>query len=149
MTVLLPPVDWNENAEALAARAAAAAPPRAARVLLVEDEMAVRELLEEMLARHGFDVASAETAEQAALIASERDFDVLLTDIDLPGMNGAQLSASLHERLPHLAVVLMSGYPEDGALEQAHPDERRVLLRKPFSTQDLVARLRAALSGRG
>jgi CheY-like chemotaxis protein len=73
---------------------------------------------------------------------------MLLTDIDLPGMNGAQLSAALHERHPTLAVVLMSGYPEDGALEQARPDERRVLLRKPFSTQQLVARLREALMPR-
>jgi two-component system cell cycle sensor histidine kinase/response regulator CckA len=149
MTILLPPAEWHEDAEALAAgAAAAAAPSRRARVLLVEDEMAVRELLEEMLERSGFDVASAETGEQATLIASEQAFDVLLTDIDLPGMNGAQLSATLHRQLPHLAVVLMSGYPEDGALEQAHPEERRVLLRKPFSTQQLVARLREALSFR-
>ena len=42
----------------------------------------------------------------------------------------------------------MSGYPEDGALDQARPDERRVLLRKPFSTQQLVARLREALARR-
>jgi PAS domain S-box-containing protein len=144
LTILLPPMDGHEGAVARAARAAVS-PAGRARVLLVEDEMAVRELLEEMLERNGFDVASAETGEQAALIASEQPFDLLLTDIDLPGMNGAQLSAALHERHPGLAVVLMSGYPEDGALEQARPDERRVLLRKPFSTQQLVARLREAL----
>ena len=149
LTILLPPMDGHEGAEARAARAAAATPARRARVLLVEDEMAVRELLEEMLERNGFDVSSAETGEQAALIASEHAFDLLLTDIDLPGMNGAQLSAALHERHPTLAVVLMSGYPEDGALEQARPDERRVLLRKPFSTQQLVARLREALMPQG
>ena len=108
--------------------------------------MAVRELLEEMLERNGFDVESAETGEQAALIASEQPFDLLLTDIDLPGMNGAQLSAALHERRPALAVVLMSGYPEDGALDEARPDERRVLLRKPFSTRQLVDHLRTALA---
>jgi two-component system cell cycle sensor histidine kinase/response regulator CckA len=149
LTILMPPVD-SQDAEALSARAVVPLSPASrVRVLLVEDEMAVRELLEEMLARNGFDVASAETGEQALLIASERSFDLLLTDIDLPGMNGAQLSASLHERFPTLAVVLMSGYPEDGALEQARPDERRVLLRKPFSTQQLAARLREALVRRG
>jgi CheY-like chemotaxis protein len=149
LTILLPPVESREGAGALAARQAATTVPRALRVLLVEDEMAVRELLEEMLERNGYEVASAETGEQAELLASEQTFDLLLTDIDLPGMNGAQLSAALHERFPGLAVVLMSGYPEDGALAQARPDERRVLLRKPFSTPQLVARLREALARAG
>jgi len=146
LTVLLPPVVGHQDAEARAVRALARPAARRARVLLVEDEMAVRELLEEMLERNGFDVESAETGEQAALIASEQPFDLLLTDIDLPGMNGAQLSAALHERRPALAVVLMSGYPEDGALDEARPDERRVLLRKPFSTRQLVDHLRTALA---
>jgi len=146
LTILLPPVDWQQGAPAPVTKSApAAAPSRRARILLVEDEMAVRELLEEVLGAYGFDVASAETGEQAALIAAHDVFDLLLTDIDLPGMNGAQLAASLREQAPDLAVLMMSGFPEDGVLEQARPDDRRILLRKPFTTAQLIARVRETL----
>jgi CheY-like chemotaxis protein len=147
LTILLPPVDWHQAASATAARTAPPAiPARPARILLVEDEMAVRELLEEALASQGFEVSSAETGEQAALLAAHETFDLLLTDIDLPGMNGAQLAASLRERTPELSVLMMSGFPEDGVLEQARPNDRRILLRKPFTTAQLISRIRETLS---
>ena len=52
--------------------------------------MAVRELLADLLAAHGFEVSAAETAEQAEAQAAHESFDLLLSDIDLPGMSGAR-----------------------------------------------------------
>jgi two-component system, cell cycle sensor histidine kinase and response regulator CckA len=147
VTVLLPslgsPGDASRDGAASAPDSSLARRPR---VLLVEDEMAVRELLVEMLSRSGFDVAAAATGEQAVLMAADQTFDLLLTDINLPGMNGAQLVTTLREQFPRLPVVMMSGYPEDSVLGAAHPDDRRVLLRKPFSRAQLVARLRETLA---
>jgi DNA-binding response OmpR family regulator len=57
--------------------------------------MAVREMLTDGLTQRGFEVMPCETAEQAELRARDEAFDLLLTDIDLPGQNGAELAASL------------------------------------------------------
>jgi two-component system, cell cycle sensor histidine kinase and response regulator CckA len=147
VTVLLPSLaDAQDAARPGGAAAADGALTRRPRILLVEDEMAVRELLVEMMSRSGFDVAAAGTGEQAVLMAADEPFDLLLTDINLPGMNGAQLVTALRDQFPRLPVVLMSGYPEDSVLGEARPDDRRVLLRKPFSRAQLVARLRETLA---
>jgi DNA-binding response OmpR family regulator len=108
--------------------------------------MAVRELLTDVLTSHGFDVSPAETAEQAELKASDCPFDLLLSDIDLPGMSGARLARSLSTRFPGISVILMSGYPDDGEIAEARLDDSTMLLRKPFSTTALVERIRLALA---
>jgi two-component system cell cycle sensor histidine kinase/response regulator CckA len=116
------------------------------RILLVEDDMGVRELLDDVLTAHGFAVSAAETAEQAELQAANHAFDLLLSDIDLPGMSGARLAASLSARLPAMQIVLMSGYPDDGEIAQARLEGRAILLKKPFSTTALVDRIRQVLA---
>jgi two-component system cell cycle sensor histidine kinase/response regulator CckA len=146
VTILLPPLETRDENGRSSPQAARADLPERPRILLVEDEMAVREMLADGLAMHGFDVVSAETAEQAELLAREQTFDLLLSDIDLPGQNGAELAASLRNRFPDLAIVLMSGYPDDGAIAAAGLDGQAVL-RKPFSLANLVSRIRDTLSG--
>jgi two-component system cell cycle sensor histidine kinase/response regulator CckA len=146
VTILLPPLTAREAGAGRPAPAPARpAVPERPRVLLVEDEMAVREMLADGLAQQGFDVLPAETAEQAGLLARDQPFDLLLTDIDLPGQNGAELASSLRARFPQLAVVLMSGYPDDGAITEAGLNDE-ALLRKPFSMAQLVARMREVLA---
>lgn len=81
----------------------------------------------------------------AELSAGDQSFDLLLTDIDLPGQNGAELASSLRARYPKLAIVLMSGYPDDGTINEAGLNEEAVL-RKPFSTAHLIGKIRDALS---
>jgi len=126
VTILLPAADAPPDAagpvrEAESPRSVGHPP----RILLVEDDMAVREMLADMLLAHGFDVASAETAEQAQLLASEASFDVLLSDIDLPGMSGARLAAALSGRLPDLQIILMSAIPTMARLRRRDWRERR------------------------
>ena len=145
VTILLPPLAVRDESARSGPRGSRSQLPARPRVLLVEDEMAVREMLTDGLGLHGFEVTPAETAEQAELLARDRPFDLLLTDIDLPGQNGADLAASLRARFPHLAVVLMSGYPDDGAIAAAGL-EGEAVLRKPFSLSQLVTRLRESLS---
>jgi two-component system, cell cycle sensor histidine kinase and response regulator CckA len=145
MTLLFPP------SRSLAIKAAPAtrpiAPPaaRRPRVLLVEDDAGVRDLLADLLVAHGYDVHAFETAEEAAGYALAQPVDLLLSDIDLPGMNGATLAASLRARQPGVAILLMSGYPDDGAIAAAGFTEPPPLLSKPYSMTTLLARVRDAL----
>jgi two-component system cell cycle sensor histidine kinase/response regulator CckA len=144
VTILLPPFAAREEASGRHITAGTRHLPERPRVLLVEDEMSVREMLVDLLSQRGFDVTPAETAEQAVLRTADQAFDLLLTDIDLPGQNGADLAASLRERFPDLAIVMMSGYPDDRAIGEAGLTSE-MLLRKPFTTAHLVASLRRAL----
>jgi hypothetical protein len=86
------------------------------RVLLVEDEAVVRAIVERTLVRAGYQVVVATSAEEA-LELTERDgrFELLVTDIVMPGMNGWQLGKRLRSRWPGLRVLYISGYTEDAA----------------------------------
>lgn len=144
VTILLPPFAAREEGTGAHPLGGARPLPERPRVLLVEDEMAVREMLADLLTQRGFDVTAAETAEQAVLRTADQSFDLLLTDIDLPGQNGADLAAALRQRFSDLAIVMMSGYPDDRAIGEAGLTGE-ILLRKPFTTAHLVASLRRAL----
>jgi CheY-like chemotaxis protein len=86
------------------------------RVLLVEDEPAARESLLEMLVLLGYRAIGVDSGEEAGLLPAEPGFDVLLTDLMLPGVHGVDLAVGLKERWPALKVIVMSGYAEDEAL---------------------------------
>ncbi len=115
----------------------------AQRVLLVEDEPAVRRVAQRMLERSGYAVIEAENADQA-LEAWEKaggDFDILLTDLLMPGsMNGRALAEVLASRSPRLRVCLMSGHdPEVLARKSGQPGPMRPHLMKPFTRDSLIA----------
>jgi two-component system, cell cycle sensor histidine kinase and response regulator CckA len=117
-------------------------------VLLVEDDAAVRGFARTVLQRHGYRVQEAESSEAALarLAADTRGVDLLLTDLILTGMNGAELARSLGERQPSLRVLFMSGYG-DAAPDEALPEAADVLV-KPFTAHTLLARVRRALDAR-
>jgi DNA-binding NtrC family response regulator len=127
-------------------RPAEAASGRTPLVLLVEDEIAVRELLTETLQHSGFDVIAAESAEDALSGPADRSIDVLVADVDLPGMSGPALAVELRKRAPRLGVILMSGFGGDVMPDDAAEQDRLTLLRKPFSSAALIARVREMAS---
>jgi len=107
------------------------APPR--RVLLVEDEVVLRLSVSDMLVRLGCSVAGVGSAEQALeLLARDVSFDLLLTDLGLPGMSGEELAAEVHRRFPKLPVVIASGYGRPNAQVDGHQ-----FITKPYSALDL------------
>jgi DNA-binding NtrC family response regulator len=83
-------------------------------VLIVEDEAPVRALLLEVLSTHHPCVA-VETAEEALVLLSKQKFDVLLTDISLPGMSGVQLVRRVYDLHPNVCVIVMSGAPVEAS----------------------------------
>ena len=143
-TILLPRVfEAQEPAAAVVPHQSPATSSRGT-VLLVEDEGAVREATKRMLRKFGFTVIEAKHG-QDALLLWEREgkaVDVVLTDVVMPTMGGAELARLLREQRPNLRVVFMSGYTQ-GTLELSTMDEAATrFLPKPFTADQLVGTLR-------
>jgi len=120
-------------------------PGRGERVLLVEDEAATREGLREMLRMLGYDVTAVDSGEAAGLLPRDPPFQLLLTDVMLPGAPGTDLARGLKERWPALRVLLISGYTEDEA-RRLHPSlSSGRFLEKPFDMATLAQEVRLAL----
>jgi two-component system cell cycle sensor histidine kinase/response regulator CckA len=145
-TVLLP-----QAAEAVSATAAPAVvenmTPMHGTILLVEDEAAVRDATRRMLGRHGFTVIEAANGVDAMDIweRQNQSIDIVLTDVVMPSMGGADLVRSLRQRRPNIRVVFMSGYTQ-GALDISEIDESTTrFLNKPFTYDQLLETLQALL----
>jgi CheY-like chemotaxis protein len=117
-----------------------------ARILVVEDDDAVRSLVRKLLTRAGFvveDVASAEAA--LAFLDQRTDIDLLMTDLVLPGASGRSLVEELRESRPDLRVLVTSGYADDSP---GHPGDLASdipFIQKPFSSGALIAAIESAL----
>jgi CheY-like chemotaxis protein len=112
----------------------------AIRVLMAEDEALAAEVLEEALAAAGFAILCAEDGQAALELAEGHGFDVLLTDLRMPRMDGRELIRRLRHRFPNLPVVVMTGYDPGGndvALQAGDGPLR--LLAKPLLLSDVVA----------
>jgi CheY-like chemotaxis protein len=107
-------------------------PEKQKRVLVVDDQEAVRELVEALLKHFGHLVETAGSGEEALGKLEHHQFDVVFTDFLMPGMNGDELAREIKKRRPHLPVVLITGHQ----FETVSPDISLVL-EKPFSRDDL------------
>jgi two-component system cell cycle sensor histidine kinase/response regulator CckA len=119
-------------------------------VLLVDDEESIRSTVRRVLSRAGYRVIVAADAGAAEAIweAEAASIAVLLTDLELGGVDGAALAARFRAARPDLAVIVTSGYGAD-QVRAAHdlPPEAR-FLPKPFTTAELLEALRPLLPGR-
>jgi signal transduction histidine kinase/ActR/RegA family two-component response regulator len=136
-----------EAAEALLPARSGTGDSAAPHALLVDDEALVRQALAAELAAHGWRVEQADSGAAAlrALEAAGRPFDLLVTDLAMPAMNGLQLLREARQRHPGLPGVLLTGLVGDGAAAHAALAEAVrggpfELLRKPFDVSELVAR---------
>ena len=115
------------------------------RVLLVEDEDTVRNVVARLLHKLGYSVSSAADAEEAiALFDEGADFDLVVTDIVMPGLSGIEMSEVLNTRFPDLRFLFISGYTsrELGTAPTAPPEP---FLPKPFTMHELAEEVRKAL----
>ncbi|MBG0565024.1 hybrid sensor histidine kinase/response regulator [Actinoplanes aureus] len=119
-------------------------------ILVVEDEEAVRDIVCRLLGKAGYQVFSAPNP--AAALDMCRDdnltFDVLLTDVIMPGMSGTQLAAELRRDRPDLPVLFMSGYTSGPAPGGQELPADAPLIRKPFETQTLLNEVHRLISQR-
>ncbi len=121
----------------------------AARILLVEDEKFLRNVIQHVLADAGYEVVVAKDASEAErhFTLSAGTIDLLITDVVLPGRNGARLAAELSKLRPKLKTVLISGYPERVVRDcQRGAVKKTVYLAKPFTAEVLTRKVREVLN---
>jgi signal transduction histidine kinase len=118
------------------------------RLLVVEDEPPLRAVLERILRGAGYDVTGAGSGEEAlrARDDSEAPFDLLITDMVMPGMTGLEVAERLRARDPGRPVIFMSGYSSE-LIERRTGPAAGPLLIKPFTPEALLAQVRDALDG--
>jgi PAS domain S-box-containing protein len=137
--------------EAVTTPAAPAAETSSETVLLVEDEATVRNLARKILSRRGYRILEAGDGAEALRIMKARgaEIDLVISDVVMPGIGGAELTRRLRSEYPGLPVLLMSGYADDAVLRRAFGDARDAFIEKPFSPDALVRRVRGLLEGTG
>lgn len=120
--------------------------PFLGRLLYVEDNPQIAEITCLMLEDLGLQIVQANSAEEALKLAEEEasPFDIVLTDVVMPGLSGVQLARRLNRRWPELPIVLVSGYSDELALGYGSQYE---LLRKPFTRGALLDCLQRHLDG--
>lgn len=116
-------------------------------ILFAEDEESVRNVATAALERHGYRVLSAANGDAALAIlrAFPGHIDLLLTDVVMPGMNGRELALAVQQMRPDIKVVFASGYTDDEALLGDVQRNERTFVQKPFTTRELVQRIRSVL----
>jgi signal transduction histidine kinase len=116
------------------------------RILVVEDDPTVRSFVTEALELSGYHVTAAATPHEALeLVSANRSFDLLLTDLALPGMNGHELGRRIRTAIPGLRLLNTSGNPAGVQRDATEPD---AFLQKPYSLAELDTAVRDVLDGR-
>jgi DNA-binding NtrC family response regulator len=113
------------------------------RILVVDDEKAVRVMVAAILADAGYEVDTAADATQAMCRLRSRSFDLVVSDVDMPGPNGHDLVRWVAANCPFVRCLLMSGFNSDCA--QCPYATGCPLLRKPFRAADVLSYVGAAL----
>jgi two-component system, cell cycle sensor histidine kinase and response regulator CckA len=118
-------------------------------VLLVEDDTMVRTFSSRVLAEAGYRVLTAADGAEALrlLDAAGGAVGILVTDVVMPGMDGRTVAREVLARTPGLPVLYLSGYTQDAIVSHGVLEEGVQLLQKPFSSADLLRRIRALLDG--
>jgi two-component system cell cycle sensor histidine kinase/response regulator CckA len=115
-------------------------------VLLVEDENAVRMFASRALRSKGYKVLEASSGEEAIhLIQKGEEFDLLITDVMMPHMDGPTLAKSLRESIPNLKTIFISGYPEDTFRQDLGKGLNIHFLQKPFTLKDLAIKVKEVM----
>jgi two-component system, NtrC family, sensor kinase len=115
------------------------------RILVVEDDADVRLYIVDVLRELNYDVAETPDAESALALAKDRKFDLLLTDVILPGKNGRQLAEALQAAQGATKVLFMTGYSRNAIVHQGRLDPGVQMLQKPVTSIELSRKVREVL----
>ena len=117
-------------------------------LLLVEDEAPLREALAERLAEHGFEVEQAESGERAIEQLAEFAFDIVVTDLRLPGLDGTRVIETALLRYPDIVGIIVTGYGTVKDAVEAIKRGATDFVTKPFQFDELLHALNSALEKR-
>lgn len=114
-------------------------------ILLVDDEQSLRDLSAEILKAHGYRVECADSAANALLLLEQHPFDLLITDVIMPDMDGYRLAARVQQQYPGMKIQLVSGFTDAYHVDMMNDALHRQLIYKPFPTNTLLRRIRELL----
>ena len=116
-------------------------------ILLVEDQLAIREVASVYLSGLGYNVLAAPDGEAALKIAEthERHIDLVVTDVVMPNMGGQELATHITRLYPEAKILYMSGYPDFAVRSAGDATEHAEILQKPFSLKNLASKARLLL----
>jgi two-component system cell cycle sensor histidine kinase/response regulator CckA len=114
-------------------------------IMLVEDEDAVRMFSARALREKGYKVFEADCGEEALRIAATEKFDLLITDVVMPKMDGPTLSKKLCGMFNNLQTIFISGYTEDTFRQDLDKDSNIHFLQKPFTLKDLASKVKEVI----
>jgi PAS domain S-box-containing protein len=117
-------------------------------ILLVEDELMVRNIARETLEMNGYKVIEAADGHEALLLSDPytANIDLLVTDVVMPGMSGRELAEQLTSSRPKTKVLFMSGYTDDAIVHHGVLEEGAMFLEKPFAPDALALKVREVLN---
>ncbi len=109
-----------------------------ARILVAEDDDAMRQFLSVALSRSGHDVVAVSDGDSALQNISRETFDLLLADIRMPGVDGLEVARAARNRMPELPIMLITGYAADALDARDLIDSDVRVFSKPFHLQEIV-----------
>ncbi|MCA9663369.1 MAG: response regulator [Myxococcales bacterium] len=113
----------------------------ARRILIVDDNQELAENLAELLEDEGHTTTTADSGERAIDISGGLDFDLLLSDVRMPGINGVELVIRLRVYRPRLCCLLMSAYSSEELRREAKSAGVAAILDKPLDLDELLCRV--------
>ena len=117
-------------------------------ILVVDDELEIREGLEALLTSEGFQVTLTETAAAGLQRLEERPFDLVLLDVSLPDHNGLDLLREIKQRDPNLAIILITAFGSIDMARAAFKSGAQDYITKPWSNDELITQVSLAIEGR-
>lgn len=115
------------------------------RILVVDDEECIRLFVREALAMEGYDCATASCGAEALDLIADHPFDLLITDVKMPGMDGISLMREARRIRPTLPVIIITGYAAGTAAREQVENEVQGYVLKPFTLKEFLDAVGAAL----
>ena len=119
-----------------------------ASILVAEDDQAVRDFVSRALAYYGHNVTTVADGSAALAALAERQYDLMLTDIVMPGLDGIALAAQAAKDNPAMSVLMMTGFASEGQRAQAPQAAAERVISKPFSLKEICTAVEEALQKR-
>ncbi len=116
------------------------------RILIVDDEASIRDLCARVLTRNGFQVTMVSTGEDAVRCLQDGPFDLVISDIRMPGISGVDVLATAKALYPTISVILITGFGTSEVLARANQSGADRILTKPFDALELLATVRKILA---
>jgi DNA-binding NtrC family response regulator len=117
------------------------------KILVIDDEQIILDLLKRVLSREGYQVSTARFADEAVAEVCSQEYDLAITDMGLRHTDGRELMERIGKASPQTAIVLMTGHAEE-EIECFANAHAQGLLKKPFALDQLLATVRTALESR-